>query len=390
MKKNRAFFLFIVLLLTLGLVTISVVMADSGSSFSRNANPVSGPSNQSPAVAAGGSITITHSASQAITALNSVSCNAGGLHSDNSYYRVFDLSTFGIAGQFDVTAVQYGIEQATAGAATQPVQVNLYTLNGTFTLANLTPIGSTTDNISDQSGTIFTSLVSGSVPANGVLVVEVFTPDGQTAGHSFFIGSNAAGQTGPSYLRAADCGVTQPTATGTIGFPNMHIVMNVIGNEVGGQSSITMTKTVGTDATSCAAGSSITVPYGSTVYYCYSVENTGNITLTTHTVVDDVLGTVLGPDAAYALAPGATFSFTSTHATVTETVTAGALWTASVAGSSVATATGSTTVTVQPPTDVALTGFAGQANGSMTLVVMVVLTAVVAGAALLVRRFVLR
>ena len=116
MKKNRAFFLFIVLLLTLGLVTISVVMADSGSSFSRNASPVSGPSNQSPAIATGGSITITHSASQAITALNSVSCNAGGLHSDNSYYRVFDLSTFGIAGQFDVTAVQYGIEQATAGA----------------------------------------------------------------------------------------------------------------------------------------------------------------------------------------------------------------------------------------------------------------------------------
>ncbi|MBK9051810.1 MAG: hypothetical protein IPL78_13120 [Chloroflexi bacterium] len=87
-----------------------------------------------------------------------------------------------------------------------------------------------------------------------------------------------------------------------------------------------MTKTVGTDATSCAASSSITVPYGSTVYYCYSVENTGNVTLTTHTVVDDVLGTVLGPDASYNLAPVRPFAFTSTHAAVTETVTAGALW----------------------------------------------------------------
>ena len=56
-----------------------------------------------------------------------------------------------------------------------------------------------------------------------VLVVEVFTPNGQTAGNSFFIGSNALGQTAPSYLAAADCGVTEPTDTAAIGFPGMHI-----------------------------------------------------------------------------------------------------------------------------------------------------------------------
>ena len=43
-----------------------------------------------------GLVTITHSLSQAITAGNSVSCNAGGLHTDNSYMRVFDLATFGL------------------------------------------------------------------------------------------------------------------------------------------------------------------------------------------------------------------------------------------------------------------------------------------------------
>ena len=40
----------------------------------------------------------------------------------------------------------------------------------------------------------------------------------------------AAGQTAPSYLAAAACGVTEPTDTAAIGFPGMHIVMNVTGD----------------------------------------------------------------------------------------------------------------------------------------------------------------
>ena len=60
-------------------------------------------------------------------------------------------------------------------------------------------------------------------------MVEVFTPNGQAAGNFFFIGSNAAGQTGPSYLAAQTCGINEPATTATIGYPGMHIVMNVTG-----------------------------------------------------------------------------------------------------------------------------------------------------------------
>jgi len=48
-----------------------------------------------------------------------------------------------------------------------------------------------------------------------------------------FIGSNDAGQSAPSYLRSASCGLVEPTDTADIGFPGMHIVMNVTG-ELGG------------------------------------------------------------------------------------------------------------------------------------------------------------
>src|SRR6185295_11218531 len=56
--------------------------------------------------------TITESSSQAITPLNSVSCNDGIGHTDNSYFRAFTLSSFGIVGAFNVQSVDIGIEEA--------------------------------------------------------------------------------------------------------------------------------------------------------------------------------------------------------------------------------------------------------------------------------------
>lgn len=180
-------------------------------------------------------VTITHSNDPVNLVVGSVSCNAGGLHADNSYFRAFTLSNFGINNLFNVSSVQIGIEQASSTNATQPVTCNLYAgapgfptgYPGSFTL-----IGTTTADIAPQNLTLYTFNVTGSVPVGQQLVVEIFTPDGQTVGNGFFIGSNAAGQTAPSYIQAADCGLTTPGDLASIGFPNMHIVMSVTGDEV--------------------------------------------------------------------------------------------------------------------------------------------------------------
>lgn len=390
MNKKRTLFVFAALLFALSLFTVSVVWAGSGSSLATNPNPVAGPNNQAPAIATGGSITITHSASQSIVTPNSVHCGTTGTqwHSPNGYYRVFDLANdFGITGQFDVTAVQYGIELAASqNSSSQPIDVNLYTLSGPLNTANLTLIGSTTDQVANQSATIFTSLVTGSVPPGSVLVVEVFSPDGRDpVFNAFYIGSNNLGETDPSYLRAPDCGISQPVATGTIGFPNMQIVVNVIGNEAVGLPSIAMTKTVGTDPAACATTSSISVDYGTTVYYCYTVQNTGNVTLTHHTVDDDVLNVVFGPGAAYDLAPGASTFVTASYQILTDTVTNNAMWTAFISGTNtVATATSSATVT-GTPTDVALTSF-GSGNNVLYVIPLIALALLGFGGVLLALR----
>ncbi|MCA9974612.1 MAG: choice-of-anchor J domain-containing protein, partial [Anaerolineales bacterium] len=113
---------------------------------------------------------------------------------------------------------------------------------------------------------------------------------------------------------------------------------------------ITLTKTVGTDAGVCATTDEITVSAGTTVYYCYEVMNTGNITLSLHDLEDDALGVILD-GFIYDLAPGASVDTVTAGLTLSATIDAAivntATWTAYNAGpSNVATATATATVHV--------------------------------------------
>lgn len=175
---------------------------------------------------------LTHSSSQAITALNSVSCNSAAGHTDNSYWRAFSIAAF--PGGFNACEVEIGIEEATSGGGTQPVTVNIYSnTGGAFPAGTRVLQGTANLNVADQSATVLDAAVVAAIPAGAEMVVEVFTPNGQASGNFFFIGSNAAAETGPSYLSAADCGIVNPTTTAAIGFANMHIVMNVRGSNAG-------------------------------------------------------------------------------------------------------------------------------------------------------------
>jgi len=177
--------------------------------------------------------TITQSADQSIISGNSVSCNAGGIHTDNYYARGFFLSEDGISGPWNVSQVEFGVESAQSGNATLPVQVRLYDgfiVSGT-TLTMGTLLGSFDSSVAVGSVFFHQVAVSGTV-TSGLLGVEIFTPDGFANSDMFFIGSNNLGQTHPSYLRADDCGVTVLTDIGTLGFAGMHIVMNVTGAPV--------------------------------------------------------------------------------------------------------------------------------------------------------------
>lgn len=198
------------------------------------------PASGDAAVRAAATMTLSRSNSTAIST-GSVSCNSGSpsfLHTGNSYYRAFPLSSFPALtlAQFRVDSVSFGVQSANdAAGAGQPITVRLHASStNPPTLASLSPLTEETVTIPDSaSGTLFN--VNFERPpaldvATDTLVVEVLMPDGQTAGHSFFIGSNADGQTGASFIRAPTCGFAEIADLETIGFPDMHVVMSVSGN----------------------------------------------------------------------------------------------------------------------------------------------------------------
>ncbi len=185
---------------------------------------------------------ITQSTSQTIVVGNSVSCNNSGLHTDNSYYRAFDLANdFSISTIWYVYKVDVAIEQASGTAATQPVSVKLYSASSTnLNTATLTLLGEQQFDLPNPTAEVivpFTFTTPITVPAGTILAVEFFTPDGQATGNGCFIGSNTETENDPSYLMASTCGISAPTTTAAIGFAGMHIVMNVWGDVILGVNS---------------------------------------------------------------------------------------------------------------------------------------------------------
>lgn len=109
--------------------------------------------------------------------------------------------------------------------------------------------------------------------------------------------------------------------------------------------SISLAKTVGLDADECAITDNLAVPAGTAVTYCYSVTNTGTITLTTHDLVDSELGTILN-DFPFVLSPGSSAFLTQT-AIISQTTVNTATWTAYSSGGQSATASDSATVWIE-------------------------------------------
>jgi hypothetical protein len=173
-------------------------------------------------------VTLTQSTSQTITSGNSAACLENlTYHHDNSYWRVFTLSR-----ALNVNSVEIGIEQAAATSGSQPLTVNIYAnINGDFPAGTRIPFGTSTVDVSDQALTKLTIPITASLPRNVQMVLEVFTPSGVASENLFFMGSNSSGQSGSSYISAADCSLPTPVTFSSIGFPNVHLVMNVIGCE---------------------------------------------------------------------------------------------------------------------------------------------------------------
>ena len=178
-------------------------------------------------------VTVNQSSSNAITAGNSVSCGNATTTQINSFWRAYDLATFpAVTGAFTINTVTFGVELSSGGP--QNVTVRLYTQTGAaFPGGTRTQIATQTYSVPNLASALYLATLTTpvTVPANSVIVLEVATAG--IANTRFFLGSNAAAESGPTYLSSAACGIANPTTTAAIGFPNMHGVMFMSGTVPG-------------------------------------------------------------------------------------------------------------------------------------------------------------
>ncbi|MCH8566624.1 MAG: S8 family serine peptidase [Balneolales bacterium] len=172
-------------------------------------------------------LVLSHSVSQVVQELNGVRCGSAAGTAENSYMRTYTLADFGVESDFDVSAVQFGLESIT-GTITMEARIHL--LEGSLNFSNMTLLGtsSITTVTSSQDLQVITIPVEAEVPAASTLVVEIVVFE--QSGSDFFPGTNDAGETSPSYIASDACGITQPTSYSSIGFPDAHLVLNVVGN----------------------------------------------------------------------------------------------------------------------------------------------------------------
>ena len=119
--------------------------------------------------------------------------------------------------------------------------------------------------------------------------------------------------------------------------------------------SLALTATVGTVAEECAETTELTLVTDEpqTVYYCYTIENTGRVTIPVHELADDLFGVILR-EFDFVLEPGTSVDTVAAglmlDAELSETTVNEAIWDGFRGGARVVTVEAASTVTfVAPP-----------------------------------------
>ena len=190
-----------------------------------------------------GAQTITLSHSQTIEPANTVSCSdpeTGAAVADNFYFRFFDLGDFDITEDYDISTVEFGIQSLTNLVdGTYPITVKLYATTDTEAnfpanyaeLTNMMLLATETYVVPDQELTIYEGAIEATVPAGSDLIVEISYEADDTLQTAVTLGSNNDGQDGPTYIMSPGegCDLNESTPTAGINFPDVHLVLNVVG-----------------------------------------------------------------------------------------------------------------------------------------------------------------
>lgn len=163
-------------------------------------------------------VIFSHNDDDVIVSGSGVSCgdNETGLTSDNEFARWFDVSDYGVTGDFEIYQVDFGVETVELG--TMPMTVTIYESDFDFPFGDLTIKGSQQIDIADLDNEIVETPFDTPVELAGntdAIAVSI----SQEAGLArFFPGGTMPGTFfDTSWLRSEGCGLTDFTDVTTLG-----------------------------------------------------------------------------------------------------------------------------------------------------------------------------
>ena len=191
----------------------------------------------------GGVCTLTQSLDPVTDGGTSVHCaNPAGNSTPNGWARCYNLVTEGVpvGDNLTIDSVTFGIQTATIDGINIDVVIYMDTDDCPPNAPGADAVEicrkSIVVNIADVGTMITVDFPEGPViPAGTGLIVEIVSVDDGTVAplFAFLPMSNANGQCGPSYIRAADCGLAGWVDLADIKFPDAHLIQ-IIEASVGG------------------------------------------------------------------------------------------------------------------------------------------------------------
>jgi hypothetical protein len=200
-------------------------------------------------------VTLSQTTDNTLAAEKTIACSTSFLGvplgtNDNSWYRVFKLTDYGITSAFNLQRITFYSDYAYAGSGTTQsatLKIGTYTgaLDGdTITTASISSLQSIPITIPDADSAdgvdppVITDVNPAlMIPSGSNLVVELALPDGADAGNFYYIGVSAGGENHKGYIRAtpSGCGFTTPkslTSATALNRPDNSILLTVTGTKM--------------------------------------------------------------------------------------------------------------------------------------------------------------
>lgn len=161
----------------------------------------------------------------------SLACSDPNGTKENSWYRLFKLTDFGVDKPFQVNRVNFGVQTA-IGDQRVKVSIGTYAGNAGSVELDLTKVdmlGLNTIAVPEGKQQMMQATFPGIVvQPDANLLVEIKT-EGIAEGSFFYLGATQSPELMPGYLRSPTCNTPSPLMTSALGYSQTHLVISVSG-----------------------------------------------------------------------------------------------------------------------------------------------------------------